>query len=77
MEKILNCIEETMNDLEREIMAIVSDQSIPMTEKNRLMAPIVDRKKVLQRAQADLERIQNTTYEAKCGMQAYRMKGEP
>ena len=72
MEKILNCIDETMGDLERDIMAIVSDQSIPMTEKNRLMAPIVDQKKVLQRTREDLERIRNTSYEAKCGMSEYR-----
>ncbi len=72
MEKLLKCVEEALGDLEREMMSIVSDQSIPLTEKNRLMAPIVDRKKVLVRTKEDLIHIQNTTYEAKCGMSAYR-----
>ena len=47
MDKILNCIDSYMSDIESEILKIVADQSIPLMEKNALMEPIVEQKKVL------------------------------
>lgn len=72
MEKILESIDDYLSDLEKEIMAIVADQSIPLTEKNRLMAPIADQKKVLVETKAKLDEIKHKDYEAKCGMSAHR-----
>jgi hypothetical protein len=68
MEKIINCIDNYLKDLESEIMGVVADQKIPLTEKNKLMEPIADQKKVLLYTKEALVKIKNTTYEAKCGM---------
>jgi hypothetical protein len=68
MEKIFKCIDDYMSTLETEIMNIVSDQSIPLMEKNKLMEPIADQKKVLTYTKASLESIKNKEYEAKCGL---------
>ena len=68
MDKIFNCIDEYLKDLENNILNIVSDQSIPLTKKNQLMEPIADQKKVLIYAKEALLKIKNKKYEAKCGM---------
>ena len=69
MQQIFNCIDSYLKDLEKQMMTIVEDQRIPLTEKNRLMEPIADQKKVLVYTKASLENIKNKKYEAKCGMQ--------
>ncbi len=74
MDKILNCIDSYMSDIESEILKIVADQSIPLMEKNALMEPIVEQKKVLLHTKESLERIKNKEYLPKCGMSAYRQE---
>jgi hypothetical protein len=59
-------------DLEKDIMDIVSDQKIPLTEKNKLMEPIADQKKVLIYTKSALENIKNKEYKAECGMSKSR-----
>ncbi len=71
MEKILNCIDNYLKDLEKEILDIVEVQTISLTEKNRLMEPIADQKKVLVYTKEALLKIKNKKYEAKCGMSQY------
>ncbi len=53
-------------------MDIVNDQAIPLTEKNRLMEPIADQKKVLVYTKEALLSIKSKKYEAKCGMMNQR-----
>ena len=72
MEKIINCIDDYTKDLESKIMAIVEDQTISMTDKNMLMEPIADQKKVLVYTKEALLKIKNKKYEAKCGMSQLR-----
>lgn len=72
MEKIFECIDGYLADLEKDIMAIVSDQKIPLTEKNKLMEPIADQKKVLVYTKSALENIKNKEYTAGCGMSKNR-----
>ncbi len=72
MEKIFKCIDGYLADLEKDIMAIVSDQKIPLTEKNKLMEPIADQKKVLVYTKSALENIKNKEYTAGCGMSKNR-----
>lgn len=72
MEKIFECIDGYLADLERDILEIVSDQKIPLTEKNRLMEPIADQKKVLVYTKSALENIKNKEYTAGCGMSKNR-----
>jgi len=62
-----------LKDLEVEMMKIVSDESIPLTEKNKLMAPIADQKKVIVYGKKALLNIKNKTYKAECGMSAHSL----
>ena len=55
-------------ELEEEMMKIVSDEKIPLAEKNKLMAPIKDQRKVIDYGKNALLKIKNKTYEAECGM---------
>jgi len=57
-----------LKDLEGEMMKIVSDESIPLTEKNKLMAPIADQKKVIVYGKKALLKIKDKEYKAECGM---------
>ncbi len=72
MDKIFTCIDGYLADLERDIMDIVSNQKIPLAEKNKLMEPIADQKKVLVYAKGALESIKNKEYKAECGMNKNR-----
>jgi len=72
MEKIINCIDEYLKDLERDILDIVEDQSISLTRKNQIMEPIADQKKVLVYTKEALLKIKDKKYEAKCGMSQLR-----
>ena len=59
-----------IKELEAEMMTIVSDEKIPLAEKNKLMAPIKDQRKVIEYGKNALLKIKNKTYEAECGMSA-------
>ncbi|NPA73228.1 MAG: hypothetical protein GXO12_00790 [Epsilonproteobacteria bacterium] len=72
MEKFLECVEEYEKRLTDEFLKIVDDQSIPLTEKNRLTAPLADQKKVLSKMKNELLEIKNKTYEAKCEMYKFQ-----
>jgi len=73
MENIMNCMDSYLKELETNMMKIVSDESIPLTEKNRLMAPIADQKKVILYGKEALLKIKNKKYEAECGMSAHSL----
>jgi len=72
MDKIFECIDGYLADLEKNIMDIVADQKIPLAEKNKLMEPIADQKKVLVYTRSALENIKNKEYKAECGMSKNR-----
>ncbi len=76
MKKIFTAIDNYLIDLEKEILEIVENQSIPLAEKNRLMEPIADQKKVLIYTKSALENIKNKKYEAKCGMSEMNNKDQ-
>ncbi len=72
MDKIFECIDEYIKELEVKILEIVNNQSIPLTKKNQLMEPIADQKKVLTYTKEALLKINNKRYEAKCGMSKHQ-----
>jgi len=72
MEKFLDCIDEFEERLKREILSIVEDQSIPLTEKNRLMAPLSDQKKIITQTKKELQSVKDRVYEAKCEMYKFQ-----
>jgi hypothetical protein len=73
MENIINCMDNYLKELEVSMMEIVSDESIPLTEKNRLMAPIADQKKVIVYGKQALLKIKEKKYEAECGMSKHSL----
>jgi len=74
LDRVIESINAYLKDLETEMLRIVDDQTIPLAEKNKLMEPIVDTKKVLVRTKAELAEIKNKEYVAGCGM--YKMRAD-
>ncbi len=72
MDRVTQSIDAYLKDLEVEMLRIVDDQSISLAEKNRLMEPIADTKKVLMQTKAALLEIKNKEYVAGCGMNKMR-----
>ncbi len=72
MDRVINSIDEYLKELEVEMLRIVDDQTIPLAEKNRLMEPIADTKKVLVQTKAALHEIKTKEYVAGCGMHKMR-----
>ena len=68
MDRVFKSIDQYLKDLEKEMLEIVDNQTIPLSEKNRLMEPIVDIKKVLLKTKAMLNEIKDKEYVAGCGM---------
>ena len=65
--KMINIINERLEEIRTEVMALVDNQSISLTDKNSLMQPLVEEKKVLEHTLVYLEKIKNTNYKGLCG----------
>ncbi len=68
MDKIVECIDDYLKDLESEVLKIIADTSIPLTIKNQKMEPLVDQKKILLKTKKSLEELKNKNYIAECKM---------
>ena len=68
MKKIEDCINNYIKDLEKEVMNLVSDTSMPLTIKNQKMEPLALQKKLLLKTLKELEDIKNTNFVAECKM---------
>ena len=68
MDKILNCLEEYLKELESEVFKLLDDTSMPLTTKNQKMEPLADQKKVLVETKKKLEELKNKNYIAECKM---------
>ena len=64
--KMINMINERLEEIREEVLALVENQSISLTEKNSLMEPLVEEKKVLEHTLVYLEKIKNTNYQGLC-----------
>ena len=64
--KMINVINERLDEIREEVLALVENQSISLTEKNSLMEPLVEEKKVLEHTLVYLEKIKNTNYQGLC-----------
>jgi len=64
--KMINVINERLEEIREEVLALVENQSISLTEKNSLMEPLVEEKKVLEHTLVYLEKIKNTNYQGLC-----------
>ena len=65
--KMINIINNRLEELKSEVMALVDDTKLSLTDKNQQMQPLVEEKKVLEHTLVYLEKIKNTNYKGLCG----------
>jgi len=65
--KMIDTINDRLEEIRIEVMALVDNQKISLTDKNALMQPLVEEKKVLDHTLVYLEKIKNTNYKGLCG----------
>jgi len=65
--KMIGIIQDRILEIREEVMSIVDNQSISLTDKNHEMQPLVEEKKVMEHTLVYLEKIQNTNYKGLCG----------
>ena len=58
---------DRLEEIKIEVMVLVDNQKLSLTEKNALMQPLVEEKKVLEHTLVYLEKIKNTNYKGLCG----------
>ncbi|MBU1927851.1 hypothetical protein KKG77_02495 [bacterium] len=67
-------IQNALNELDAEVQTILLDWSIPLNEKDNLMLPILQQKKVLVQTMEDLTYLKEhpPTPNQPCGISKYR-----
>lgn len=65
--KMIKIINERLEEIHKEVTNLVDDQKINLTQKNKIMQPLVEEKKVLEHTLVYLEKIKNTDYKGLCG----------
>ncbi len=67
-------IENALAELDKEVEAILLDWSIPLNEKDNLMLPILQQKRVLTQTLEDLTYLKNNPPKLNqpCGISKYR-----
>jgi len=64
--KSIEFINNHLDNIRNEVMALVDNQKLSLTQKNILMQPLVEEKKVLEHTLVYLEKIKNTNYKGLC-----------
>jgi hypothetical protein len=64
--KMIKIINERLEEIKTEVMHLIENQSISLTDKNQQMQPLVEEKKVLEHTLVYLEKIKNTDYKGLC-----------
>jgi len=65
--KMIKIINTRIDEIKEEVLALVENQKINLTNKNVFMQPLVEEKKVLEHTLVYLEKIKNTNYKGLCG----------
>jgi hypothetical protein len=65
--KMITILNNRIDEIKDEVLALVDNQKINLTDKNALMQPLVEEKKVLEHTLVYLEKIKNTNYKGLCG----------
>lgn len=65
--KMIDTIHKRIEEIKVEVLTLVENQKINLTNKNALMQPLVEEKKVLEHTLVYLEKIKNTNYKGLCG----------
>lgn len=64
--KMIDTINERIKEIETQVLDAVDNQKLSLTDKNIIMEPLVEEKKVLEHTLVYLEKIKNTDYKGKC-----------
>jgi len=64
--KITEMIENRVYEIRSEVMSLIEDQSISLTEKNKKMKPLVDEKRILENTATELKAIALRNYSGRC-----------
>ncbi len=64
--KSIKIINERLSEIRNEVMKLIDNQKISLTDKNIEMQPLVEEKKVLEHTLLSLEKIKNTNYTGNC-----------
>jgi len=68
MKKIFNCIDSYIDDLEKEVLNIIANQKTSMTQKNILLEPLTEQKKILLLTIDALKGVEKKTFTGDCNM---------
>ncbi|MEA3315564.1 MAG: hypothetical protein U9Q30_06915 [Campylobacterota bacterium] len=64
--KMIKQIEDRIEEIKDEIMLLVDNQTISLTQKNTLMQPLIEESKVMEYTLVYLNKIKNTNYQGLC-----------
>ena len=72
--KSIEHIKNALSDLDKEVETIISDWSINLTDKDNLMLPLLQQKRVLEQALEDLTYLKENPPRPNqpCGISKYR-----
>jgi hypothetical protein len=72
--KSIEHIKNALSDLDKEVEAIISDWSINLTDKDNLMLPLLQQKRVLEQTLKDLTYLKENPPKPNqpCGISKYR-----
>lgn len=65
--KMIEILNNRIEEIRGEVLALVENQSLSLIEKNTAMQPLVEEKKVLEHTLVYLEKIKITNYKGLCG----------
>ncbi|MCF6339924.1 MAG: hypothetical protein L3J10_04095 [Sulfurimonas sp.] len=67
-------IQNAIKDLDKEVEAVLTDMALPLNEKDNLMLPILQQKRVLTQTLEDLIYLKNNPPKPNqaCGISKYR-----
>ena len=65
--KMITILNNRIDEIKHEVVTLVENQKMNLTDKNALMQPLVEEKKVLDHTLVYLEKIKNTNYRGLCG----------
>ncbi len=63
---MISIINDRLDEIRLEVMTLVNDQSMSLTNKNALMQPLVEEKKVMEHTLVYLQKINDTNYKGLC-----------
>lgn len=65
--KMIEIINTRIEEINKEVLDTVDNQGLSLTDKNIIMQPLIEEKKVLEHTLVYLEKIKNTEYKGLCG----------